>query len=66
MKPTLFILSLILLGTANQYAQDKPAKGTVTAEEKALLENLSQSENFKPNPGKGDKNFFDSVREAFQ
>ena len=38
----------------------------VSAEEKALLEKLSQSENFKPNPGKGDKNFFDRVREAFQ
>ena len=38
----------------------------VSAEEKVLLEKLSQSENFKPNPGKGDKNFFDRVREAFQ
>jgi molecular chaperone DnaJ len=38
----------------------------LTAEEKAVLEKLNQSDNFKPNPGKGDKNFFDRVREAFQ
>ena len=38
----------------------------VSAEEKAMLEKLSLSENFKPNPGKGDQNFFDRVREAFQ
>ena len=38
----------------------------LSAEEKALLEKLNQSENFKPNPGTGDKNFFDRVREAFQ
>ena len=45
MKPTLFILSLILLGTANQYAQDKPAKGTVTAEEKAKLKEMRKDLN---------------------
>jgi molecular chaperone DnaJ len=38
----------------------------LSSEEKAILEKLSQSDNFKPNPGKGDKNFFDRVREAFQ
>lgn len=38
----------------------------LSAEEKTMLEKLNQSENFKPNPGKGDKNFFDRVREAFQ
>lgn len=38
----------------------------LTSEEKAILEKLNQSDNFKPNPGKGDKNFFDRVREAFQ
>ncbi|GAC1530968.1 MAG: molecular chaperone DnaJ [Sediminibacterium sp.] len=34
-------------------------------EEKAMLEKMNQSENFKPHPGKGDKSFFDRVREAF-
>lgn len=38
----------------------------LSSEEKAILEKLGQSDNFKPNPGKGDKNFFDRVREAFQ
>lgn len=38
----------------------------LSSEERAILEKLNQSENFKPNPGKGDKNFFDRVREAFQ
>ena len=38
----------------------------LSSEEQAILEKLSQSDNFKPNPGKGDKNFFDRVREAFQ
>lgn len=37
----------------------------VTAEEKAMLEKLSKSENFKPHPGKNEKSFFDRVREAF-
>jgi molecular chaperone DnaJ len=35
------------------------------AEEKEMLEKLNKSENFKPHPNKGDKSFFDRVREAF-
>ncbi len=34
-------------------------------EEKALLEKLGQSPNFKPNPDKSDKSFFDKVKEIF-
>lgn len=37
----------------------------LTAEEKAMLEKLNQSPNFKPQPDKSDKNFFDKVREMF-
>ena len=37
----------------------------LNSEEKAMLEKLSQSENFKPQPGKTEKSFFDRVREAF-
>ena len=37
----------------------------VSSEEKAILEKLSLSDNFKPNPTKSDKSFFDRVREAF-
>jgi molecular chaperone DnaJ len=37
----------------------------LTAEEKAILEKLKDSENFKPNPGKNDKNFFDRMKEYF-
>ncbi len=37
----------------------------VSSEEKAILEKLNHSENFKPNPNKSDKSFFDRVREAF-
>ncbi|MEI7628325.1 MAG: molecular chaperone DnaJ [Bacteroidota bacterium] len=37
----------------------------VSSEEKAILEKLNHSENFKPNPAKSDKSFFDRVREAF-
>lgn len=37
----------------------------MSAEEKEALEKMNQSENFKPNPNKGDKSFFDRVREAF-
>jgi molecular chaperone DnaJ len=39
---------------------------TVSAEEKAMLEKLSQSPNFKPQPGKNEKSFFYRVRDAFQ
>ncbi|MCB0715498.1 MAG: molecular chaperone DnaJ [Chitinophagaceae bacterium] len=37
----------------------------LTKEEKELLEKLSQSPNFKPQPGKNDKNFFDKIKEMF-
>lgn len=37
----------------------------LTAEEKAMLEKLNNSPNFKPQPEKSDKSFFDKVREMF-
>jgi molecular chaperone DnaJ len=37
----------------------------VTAEEKAMLEKMQASQNFQPKPEKGDKSFFDKVREMF-
>ena len=37
----------------------------VSSEEKEILEKLNNSENFKPNPDKKDKSFFDKVKEAF-
>ncbi len=37
----------------------------VTAEEKAMLEKLNQSQNFKPHPDKNEKNFFDRIKEMF-
>jgi molecular chaperone DnaJ len=37
----------------------------VSSEEKAMLERLAQSPNFKPQPEKSDKSFFDKVREMF-
>lgn len=37
----------------------------LTSEEKAVLEKLSQSDNFKPQPDKNEKGFFDKVREMF-
>jgi molecular chaperone DnaJ len=37
----------------------------LTDEEKAMLEKLNNSQNFKPHPSKSDKSFFDRVREAF-
>lgn len=39
---------------------------TLTKEEKALLEKLQQSANFKPNPGKNDKGFFERMKEYFE
>lgn len=36
-----------------------------TSEEKSLLEKLSKSPNFKPDPDKNEKSFFDKVREMF-
>ena len=38
----------------------------VSAEEKAMLDKLSQSSNFTPNPDKNQKSFFDKMREMFQ
>jgi molecular chaperone DnaJ len=37
----------------------------LTAEEKALLEKLSHSQNFKPTPDKNEKGFFDKIKEMF-
>src|SRR5688572_14710207 len=37
----------------------------VSAEEKNILDKLSHSPNFKPQPEKSDKSFFDKVREMF-
>lgn len=37
----------------------------VSTEEKAMLEKLSHSPNFKPNPDKTDKSFLDKMRELF-
>jgi len=37
----------------------------LTAEEKALLEKLSQAQNFKPHPDKNEKGFFDKIKEMF-
>ena len=37
----------------------------VSSEEKAMLEKLGASSNFKPAPEKGEKSFFDKVREMF-
>lgn len=38
----------------------------VTEEEKLALEKMQASENFKPKPVKGDKSFYDKVKEAFK
>jgi len=37
----------------------------VSTEEKAMLETMQESKNFEPKPEKGDKSFFDKVREMF-
>jgi len=37
----------------------------VTKEEKALIDKLKESDSFKPNPEKEDRNFFDRVRNMF-
>ena len=37
----------------------------VTPEEKAMLDKLSHSQNFKPHPDKNEKGFFDKIREMF-
>ena len=38
---------------------------TLTKEEKALVEKLSDAENFKPKPGKSDQGFFSKVKQFF-
>jgi len=37
----------------------------LSSEEKSMLETLQQSDNFKPNPDKNEKSFFERVREMF-
>ncbi|MFT3825498.1 MAG: molecular chaperone DnaJ [Chitinophagaceae bacterium] len=37
----------------------------LSSEEKAMLEKLQESQNFKPQPEKSDKSFFDKVKEMF-
>jgi len=37
----------------------------ISPEEKAMLDKLSQSQNFTPHPDKNDKNFFDKIRDMF-
>lgn len=37
----------------------------LSTDEKKALEKLRDSENFKPNPGKGDKSFFERMKEYF-
>lgn len=37
----------------------------VTSEEKTMLEKMQNASNFQPKPEKGDKSFFDKVREMF-
>src|SRR6476469_1853866 len=37
----------------------------LTAEEKSMLEKMNDSPNFKPQPGKSEKSFFEKVKEVF-
>ena len=37
----------------------------VSADEKQTLESMQESENFKPNPDKNDKSFWEKIRESF-
>jgi molecular chaperone DnaJ len=37
----------------------------LSSEEKAMLEKLGESQNFKPHPDKNEKNFFDKIKEMF-
>jgi molecular chaperone DnaJ len=37
----------------------------VSGEEKEMLEKMHKSKNFQPNPEKGEKSFFEKVREMF-
>jgi molecular chaperone DnaJ len=38
---------------------------SITSKERSLLEDLKESKNFKPNPGKSDKGFFERVQDLF-
>jgi molecular chaperone DnaJ len=38
----------------------------LSADERAILEQLRESENFKPQPNKNDKSFFDKMKEYFE
>jgi molecular chaperone DnaJ len=38
----------------------------LSREEKKILEKLDESENFKPNPGTGDRNFFNRMKNYFE
>jgi molecular chaperone DnaJ len=38
----------------------------LSKEEKKILEKLDESENFKPDPGKGDRNLFDRMKNYFE
>lgn len=38
---------------------------TVSKEERTILEELAHSENFKPNPKKGEKSFFERMKDVF-
>jgi len=38
----------------------------LSSEERAILEKLRESPNFKPQPGKNDKSFFDKMKEYFE
>jgi molecular chaperone DnaJ len=38
---------------------------SLSSEEKKLMEQLKQSPNFRPNPGKGDKSFYEKMKEFF-
>jgi len=38
----------------------------LSSEERAMLEKLRESPNFKPQPGKNDKSFFDKMKEYFE
>ena len=37
----------------------------LSSEEKAMIKNLEESPNFKPNPGRNEKGFFDRMKEFF-
>ncbi len=39
---------------------------SLSKDEKKIMEKLDESENFKPNPGKGDRNFFDRMKNYFE